>query len=191
MAKRSKEDLEQNVVEEEGAEDAAQLLALLDVPQGESLAEVVPARLLQPSQVQTTFQLAPDNTMSPTWTSKPHNACWCPSPTNCQSDFFVFLPVDVVLHPAGHHVACPLVHRLDGFDDLQRDFITLEGNCNDHPEQLGGGALLAVQVVAHQVHILLGQQQGHLPIKGEIEKGLIKATLVLTATRSSAKCCSS
>ena len=65
MAKRSKEDLEQNVVEEEGAEDAAQLLALLDVPQGESLAEVVPARLLQPSQVQTTLQLAPDNKMSP------------------------------------------------------------------------------------------------------------------------------
>ena len=65
MARRSKEDLEQNVVEEEGAEDAAQLLALLDVPQGESLAEVVPARLLQPSQVQTTLQLAPDNKMSP------------------------------------------------------------------------------------------------------------------------------
>ena len=125
------------------------------------------------------------------WHSKPHNACWCPSPRNCHWDFFVFLPVDVVLHPAGHHVACPLVHRLDGFDDLQRNFITLEGNCNDHPEQLGGGALLAVQVVAHQVHILLGQQQGHLPIKGQIGKGLIKATLVLTATRSSAKCCSS
>ena len=70
-------------------------------------------------------------------------------------------------------------------------FSISEGNCNDHPEQLGGSALLAVQVVAHQVHILLGQQQGHLPIKGQIGKGLIKVTLVLTATRSSAKCCSS
>ena len=30
------------------------------------------------------------------------------------------IPVNVVLHPARHHVACPLVHGLDGFDDLQR-----------------------------------------------------------------------
>ena len=62
---QSSEDLEQDVVEEEGAEHAAQLLPLLDVPQGESLAEVVPARLLQPSHVQTSLQLAPDNKMLP------------------------------------------------------------------------------------------------------------------------------
>ena len=60
-----KGDLKQDVVEEKSAEDAAQLLSLLDVPQGESLAEVVGARLLQPPPVQTTLQLAPDDKMSP------------------------------------------------------------------------------------------------------------------------------
>ena len=34
-------DLKQDVVEEEGAEDAAQLLPLLDVPQGESLGDTM------------------------------------------------------------------------------------------------------------------------------------------------------
>ena len=53
-------DLKQDVVEEEGAEDAAQLLPLLDVPQAKSLAEVVPARLLQPLHVKTSLQLGPE-----------------------------------------------------------------------------------------------------------------------------------
>ena len=57
-------------MEEKSAEDAAQLLPLLDVPQAESLAEVVLARLLQPSHVQTALQLAPENKMSQfLWTS--------------------------------------------------------------------------------------------------------------------------
>ena len=46
MSGASKEDLEQDVVEEKGAEHAAQLLALLDVPQGERLAEIVLVCLL-------------------------------------------------------------------------------------------------------------------------------------------------
>ena len=60
-----KEDLQQDVVEEKGAEYATQLLSLLDVPQGESLADVVGVRLLQPPHVHTTLQLAPDDKMSP------------------------------------------------------------------------------------------------------------------------------
>ena len=84
-------DLKQDVVEEEGAEDAAQLLPLLDVPQAKSLAEVVPARLLQPLHVQTGLQLAPENKMSQFlmdigfWDSSPPNAlrCWGPCLGNC------------------------------------------------------------------------------------------------------------
>ena len=47
VKRASKEDLQPDVVEEKGVEDAAQLLSLVDVPQDESLAEVVAARLLQ------------------------------------------------------------------------------------------------------------------------------------------------
>ena len=59
-----------------------------------------------------------------------------------------------------------------------------------HLEKLGGGGLLVVHVVPHQVLVLVRQQQGHLhTIKAQIFKAF--STLVLTATRSSAKCCSS
>ena len=47
VKRASKEDLQPDVVEEKGVEDAAHLLSLVDVPQDESLAEVVAARLLQ------------------------------------------------------------------------------------------------------------------------------------------------
>ena len=47
VKRASKEDLQPDVVEEKGVEDAAQLLSLVDVPQDESQAEVVAARLLQ------------------------------------------------------------------------------------------------------------------------------------------------
>ena len=43
----SKEDLQPDVAEEKGVEDAAQLLSVRDVRQDESLPEVVAARLLQ------------------------------------------------------------------------------------------------------------------------------------------------
>ena len=103
-------------------------------------------------------------------------------------------PVNVVLHPARHHVACPLVHGLDGFDDLQRYhrllFIIIVPALVVHLEKLGGGGLLVVHVVPHQVLVQTRQQQGHLhTIKAQIFKA--SSTLVLTATRSSAKCCSS
>ena len=90
MSGASKEDLEQDVVEEKGAEHAAQLLALLDVPEGERLAEIVLVCLLQPSHVHTALQLAPDNKFSKTsgfrTQSRPTNALssWCPSPSNFQ-----------------------------------------------------------------------------------------------------------
>ena len=63
VKRASKEDLQPDVVEEKGVEDAAQLLSLVDVPQDESLAEVVAARLLQLPHVQIALQLAPDDKM--------------------------------------------------------------------------------------------------------------------------------
>ena len=91
-------------------------------------------------------------------------------------------PVNVVLHPARHHVACPLVHGLDGFDDLQRYhrllFIIIVPALVVHLEKLGGGGLLVVHVVAHQVLVLIRQQQGHLrTIKAQI--GSFKSLLNL------------
>ena len=60
----SKDDLQQDVVEQQSAEHTAQLLPLLDVPQRESLVEVVLRSLLQPLHVHTGLQLAPENKMS-------------------------------------------------------------------------------------------------------------------------------
>ena len=54
----SKEDLQPDVVEEKGVEDAAQLLSVRDVRQDESLPEVVAARLLQ-----LLLQTAPEDKM--------------------------------------------------------------------------------------------------------------------------------
>ena len=73
-------------------------------------------------------------------------------------------PIDVVLNPCGHHFGCPLVHRLDGFNNLTRIDIHRYCPCNlwFHFQQLGGRVLLELQVVPDQVHVLLGQQQGHL-----------------------------
>ena len=73
-------------------------------------------------------------------------------------------PVNVVLHPCGHHFGCPLVHRLDGLNDLTGIDIHRCCPCNlwFYLQQLGGRVLLELQVVPDQVHVLLGQQQGHL-----------------------------
>ena len=54
----SKEDLQPDVVEEKGVEDAAQLLSVRDVRQDESLPEGVSARLLQ-----LLLQTAPEDKM--------------------------------------------------------------------------------------------------------------------------------
>ena len=182
-------DLKQDVVEEEGAEDAAQLLPLLDVPQAKSLAEVVPARLLQPLHVKTSLQLGPE--MSPFLFDT--RGIWCPCPAIVRSRFYLWmwyftqLVITWLVHWFIDSMAL-MICKLE----TSSPFSLLEGNCNDHPEQPGCGVLLALQVVAHQVHILLGQQQGHLfttIMKRQDRKD--NATLVLTATRSSAKCCSS
>ena len=175
-------DLKQDVVEEQCAEDASQLLPLLDVKKSKSLAEVVPTRLLQPLHVKTSLQLAPE--MSPFLFDT--RGIWHLG-MRSRSYLWMWYSTQLVITWLVHWFIDSMALMI-----CKETSSILEGNCNDHPEQPGGGVLLALQVVPHQVHILLGQQQGHLFVvimKRQNRKD--NATLVLTATRSSAKCCSS
>ena len=125
-------DLKQDVVEEQCAEDASQLLPLLDVKKSKSLAEVVPARLLQPLHVKTSLQLAPE--MSPFLFDT--RGIWHLG-MRSRSYLWMWYSTQLVITWLVHWFIDSMALMICKLE-TSSPFSLLEGNCNDHPEQFGG-----------------------------------------------------